>query len=333
MRLVAAAGMLMLPLIASAAEDLCFFNDAAAPGPSTAYLLCAQGRIYVTRDAGAKWVTLKTGATQTLHAIAFRDASHGVVVGDAGTILATDDGGKTWREVLNKKQEHYSAQDLHCVYALGSQIWAGGFDGALLHSGDGGRTWGMQKSTTTMGIEGLYFVGASHGWAVGWSGAILRTLDGGRNWQSIRSSKAPWSISSVRFRDQKNGWAVGFAGELLRSRDGGATWEAQKSPVEANLTSLAFDKAGRIWIAADEQLLVNQDGGEKWTTVGVGEDLFLCKVFRVGDQLWALGQLVLLRQSAPGMEWKRVESLVPAGTYNLDSPQASVPVPATATGK
>ena len=190
-----------------------------------------------------------------------------------------------------------------------------------------------RRSPTSIGIEGLYFLDPSHGWAVGWSGEILRTRDGGKNWQSAAARNAPWSLSSVRFRDQKNGWAVGFAGELLRSRDGGVTWEAQKSPVHASLASVAFDRAGRIWIAADAQLLVNQDGGEKWTAVGVGEDAFLCRVFRVGDQLWALGQSMLLKESASGMEWKRVESLVPAGAYIPDSPPPSVPMPSAATGK
>ena len=40
MRLVGTAGLLVLPLLASAAEDLCEFRDAAAPTPSTAHLLC-----------------------------------------------------------------------------------------------------------------------------------------------------------------------------------------------------------------------------------------------------------------------------------------------------
>ena len=323
-----AAGMLVLPRAGSAAEDMCFFRDAAAPGASTAYLLCEQGQVYATRDAGTHWLTLQTGATQTLHAIAFRDASHGFVVGDNGVILATGDGGKTWRAVLNQKKQPYLIDDLHCAFALGNQIWAGGFLGALLHSGDGGRTWAKQKTNTSMGLEGVYFLDANHGCAVGWSGTILRTQDGGKNWQPV-ASKAEWSLAAIRFRDQNNGWAVGFAGELLRSHDGGATWEEQKSPIEASLTSVAFDKAGRIWVAADEQLLVNQNGGEPWTVVGVGQ-AFLGKVFRVGDELWALGEQKLLKQTGSGMQWKRVENLVPAGTAISDSLDATPLLPAAA---
>src|SRR5208337_1747826 len=113
---------------------------------------------------------------------------------------------------------------------------------------------------TTMALEGLYFLNPDLGWAVGWSGCVLRTTDGGKKWQAITSTAATWSLSSVYFRDERNGWAVGFAGELLASHDGGLTWEALKSPVQSALSSVSIDKAGHIWIAADEQLLVSEDG-------------------------------------------------------------------------
>ncbi|HBO43782.1 MAG TPA: hypothetical protein DD670_07590, partial [Planctomycetaceae bacterium] len=54
-------------------------------------------RVLRTDDAGKSWTATPTGQTAPIHAIAFVDDLHGWAVGALGTILATDDGGQTWR--------------------------------------------------------------------------------------------------------------------------------------------------------------------------------------------------------------------------------------------
>jgi photosystem II stability/assembly factor-like uncharacterized protein len=319
LRIIGLAGILTLPgLMFGAAKDLCYLKDASSPTPSTAFVMCEQGEIYGTHDTGATWKTYKTGAQETLHSIAFTDANRGYVVGDAGTILLTGDGANTW-----SPRDSGTKENLLAVFALGSEVWAGGFDGAILQSADSGQTWQAQNSNTTLGIEDIYFADSQHGWAVGWSGMILRTLDGGRNWQPVESPGS-WSLSSVFFRDLQNGWAVGFEGELLRSKDGGATWESQKSPIDSVLSSVAVDRANRIWVAADEQLVVSEDGGNTWRAIPVSATLFLNKMLPVGDGLWAVGELGALAQTGSGAEWKRIDSLVTANSYIAESLDASV---------
>jgi photosystem II stability/assembly factor-like uncharacterized protein len=321
--------VLLLPLLASASDTQhCYLRDASSPAASTAYLLCEQGLVYGTTDGGATWAAHDTGATVILHAIAFIDGTRGFVAGDSGTLLATEDGGKTWQPRTSGSKEN-----LLTVFALGNLVWTAGFDGALLHSTDGGRTWSKQTSGTTMALESIFFLDADHGWSVGWSGTILRTQDGGKTWESIKSKAASWTLDAVRFRDAKNGWAVGFSGQLLRSRDGGATWEAQKSPVQSWLTSVAADHANRLWIAADSQLLVSEDGGETWKAVVLDGNYFVCRVFPVGDAMWALGELGLLKQTGTGLEWKHDESFVPAGAHISNTLEEPASGAAAAPGK
>jgi photosystem II stability/assembly factor-like uncharacterized protein len=166
-----------------------------------------------------------------------------------------------------------------------------------------------------MALESIFFLDADHGWAVGWSGTILRTMDGGKKWESIKAEAASWSLASVHFIDAKNGWAVGFSGQLLRSRDGGATWEGQKSPVQSWLTSVATDKANRIWIAADDHLLVSTDGGSTWRSNPVDGNFFVSRIFPLGDMLCGLAELGIVRQTGDGLKWKHDESFVPAGAH------------------
>jgi photosystem II stability/assembly factor-like uncharacterized protein len=58
-------------------------------------------RVFSTLDAGRTWAAASTGSTVPLRAIAFADDRHGWAVGDLGAILATSDGGQTWRRQGN----------------------------------------------------------------------------------------------------------------------------------------------------------------------------------------------------------------------------------------
>jgi photosystem II stability/assembly factor-like uncharacterized protein len=317
-RIIGSIGMLALPVAASAAGDICYLRDATAPSAATAYLLCGQGMVYATTDAGGHWAMQRIGKVPELHASAnMTDEQRSQLV--LGTIFATDDGGKTWQNRVNDKKQNFTTEHLLAIQAIGNLAWTTGFDGIILHSIDGGHTWEKQTSGTTMALESVYFLNPDLGWAVGWSGTILRSTDGGKKWQAVTTDAATWSINTVYFRDDKNGWACGFSGELLASHDGGLTWQALKSPVQSSLSSVSIDKAGRIWSAADEQLVVSEDGGQTWTVDKIDSNLFLTKVFGKGDSLWALGELGLLKQVGSTKEWKQAENFVPAGTYIADS--------------
>lgn len=322
-RLIGSIGVLALPFLASAQGTGCWLRDAVAPTATTVYVLCEQGTVHITKDAGATWLAVDTGAKTKLTSMAAVDTDHVVLVGDSGTILATGDGGKTWQAVVNDKKETVTKENLLAINNAGSQLWTSGFDGAILHSTDGGRTWDTQTSGTTMGLEDIFFLDANRGWAVGWSGTILRTADGGKKWEDVKSKNATWTLSSVYFRDANNGWAAGFAGQLLQSRDGGATWEKQDSSVKASLKDVMFDNANRAWITSDEQFLLSEDGGVKWRAVKTDRNVFLRRLIPVGNSLWAVGQLGVLKQGT-GLTWTAVASLVPAAA----KPPAAAAAPA-----
>jgi photosystem II stability/assembly factor-like uncharacterized protein len=303
-RFTVVAALSAIPVFA---EGSCWLRDAASPSPSTAYALCEQGIVWVTTNGGVKWDARKVKTDAPLRAMAFPDATHGILVGDSGLVLGTSDGGRTWAP-----QQSNTKEKLMDVAFVGQEGWSSGMNGILIHTGDGGKTWQPQKTGTTQAIEGLYFLDARHGWAVGWAGTILKTVDGGANWQTIMAPEAQWSMSAIYFKDEKTGWAVGFAGQILQSTDGGLKWKLVPSPTKAYLTSIAFDKDGNGWIAYDDGFLTSKDGGNTWTTVQANGRYFLARLFRMNDSLLALGQSVMLRYT--GKEWKRIDTLVPNTT-------------------
>lgn len=276
--------------VTMAAPAPCTIRRAAASGPYV-WLLCEENRLLVSVDKGATWQTKQLPAEVKLRAIAFLDSRRGFVAGDAGTLLATEDGAETWRQVSVPAHENLTS--IHFVGELG---WIAGWTGVILHSSDGGKTWLAQQSGIQQGLESIFFADANHGWAVGWLGTILRTTDGGRTWTKALTPGTLWSLSSVCFRDTREGWAVGFSGQLLHSTDGGATWKEQTSPVREWLKWVAYDGAGRWWIASDNEVLVTEDG-EKWTRIPVEKARFIHQVLPVGNSIWAIGQFTVLKQS------------------------------------
>ncbi len=73
------------------------FAALAVRGPKCWIAGSPGSRVFFTPDAGKTWSAYPTGSTLPLRAIAFADDLHGWAVGQLGLILATDDGGRTWR--------------------------------------------------------------------------------------------------------------------------------------------------------------------------------------------------------------------------------------------
>jgi len=241
---------------------------------------------------GVSWQEVALPTDKQPLAIRFLDTERGFVAAKDGTLLATGDGGKTWRQVPVPVTDHLTS-----IFFLGNEGWISGWSGVILHSIDTGQTWTQQQTPGAQGLESVFFADPNHGWAVGWVGTILRTVDGGNTWVEIKSGAARWTLDSVFFRDQNNGWAVGFGGEILRTTDGGVAWTAQESGVTVELTAILFDKEGNGWITNSEGMLESKDGGESWQSVELGQGLFLTDVLPVGDSVWAAGAHGILKES------------------------------------
>jgi len=73
------------------------FAALAVRGPKVWVAGSPGTRVFCTQDAGRTWHAFPTGSRLPIHALHFVDDEHGWAVGALGTVLATDDGGRTWR--------------------------------------------------------------------------------------------------------------------------------------------------------------------------------------------------------------------------------------------
>jgi photosystem II stability/assembly factor-like uncharacterized protein len=85
--------------------------------------------VFHSGDHGLTWEVLKTGQALPLHAVCFIDEKRGWAAGELGTILATKDGGKTWkvqrqggmRAAVLFAHTHARCMPLDTVAALGGE--------------------------------------------------------------------------------------------------------------------------------------------------------------------------------------------------------------------
>ncbi|MFX5476842.1 YCF48-related protein, partial [Acinetobacter baumannii] len=78
-------------------------------------------------------------------------------------------------------------------FAGTEQGWAAGHGGVILHTADGGKTWALQRSDTSVDqpLFSIWFANANEGWAAGLWSLLLQTRDGGKSWQQVKLPTAP----------------------------------------------------------------------------------------------------------------------------------------------
>lgn len=236
-----------------------FFIDVHATSESTAWLLGTafegnEARIYRTDDAGVSWRLQDSRATpgMFLDGMAFWDAARGVAFGDPVdgnfVVLATENGGETWR--------HIEAAALPAPLAGEAAFAASG------------------TAIVTQGSDLAWF-----GTGGGDHARVFRSDDGGRRWTAI-STPLPAGRSAgifgLAFRDTLRGVAVGGdyrdaagpAPNLLRTDDGGLTWTM---PVSSGLVGVQY---GVVYVAESVYLAagptgtsVSLDGGVTWSRI------------------------------------------------------------------
>jgi len=197
----------------------------------------SQALLLGTTDDGASWTPISMPSSNQLNDIEFLNTDFGVIVGNAGTVFITSDGGVTW-----DPQTTGTSVDLHGVtFTANGTIVAMGGDfanaGIILTSTDGGASWSPQNFDHS--IEGAAFVSANSGTAVGYAGAMLQTSDGGQSWSPQQESVSANGLNGVAFVGARTGTAVGDVGTILRTKDGGQTWRTQNSGTDIPLAGVA----------------------------------------------------------------------------------------------
>ncbi len=288
------------------------------------------GTILHTADGGSTWNEQVSGTNFILESVVFVDPLHGWAVGGwprdyevslyggMGVILATDDGGKTWRHQLEAAAGWLS----NAYFIDSSHGWAVGEYGTVLRTQDGGETWTQMRNVPTPAwIRSVHFVDEQHGWAVGTYETVLKTDDGGKSWvaQKMPSPRRlhglPIAYESVRFANATEGYVVGQYGNILRTADGGRTWtfeaiDATRLALDlVNLCDLTTTYSGKAWAVSPVGVLARttDQNGAMWRLVKTGTPAWLRCVSFVNDSNgWVAGDRnTVIRTTDGGKTWTK----------------------------
>ena len=158
------------------------------------------GSIHTMRGRGNKWMlhsmTLKD--QEQLGDVAFSpDGTYGVLGGDEGTLLKTEDGGETW-EIVRTHMQLAGAVTATAIAHDGERILVATEEGVVLTSDDGGgswqnvygvevvlganRTWKFYHGFAFVAKEEVYYIGMSYSRLRGWenwhAGEIMAEMKG-----------------------------------------------------------------------------------------------------------------------------------------------------------
>ncbi|SEA42033.1 WD40/YVTN/BNR-like repeat-containing protein [Paraburkholderia sartisoli] len=122
----------------------------------------------------------KQGPSLPLLSVGFRDARHGIAVGPFGMAIATDDGGKTWRPILDRI-DNPDFLHLNAVYGQGNDVYLAAEKGTIFRLDPVSGKFLAVKT----GYAGSFFgmTGDERAlYAFGLRGTIYRSLDRGVTW-------------------------------------------------------------------------------------------------------------------------------------------------------
>lgn len=278
------------------------------------------------------WEPLKTGTTQDLYAIDFIDADVGYVVGAAGTILKTTDGGKTWEDSApDLDQEFYG---LHFFDTEEGVIV--GSEGTIERTIDGGTTWTPVTSGTSEMLYGVSFAD-SVGLAVGSGLTILRSEDRGETWSEVQGDFFAPGFFGVHMVSDSFGAIAGensiFQPLFGYTNDGGTTFDFVSFYLENNeggledvhfLDSLRGISVGRTW---DSQgaIVLSEDSGETWTTTLFPETPLYGVDFTTEETGYAVGsEGTMLKTTDGGENWVPEDSDTSEALNAISIPEPSI---------
>ena len=104
--------------------------------------------------------------------------------------------------------------------------WAGGYDGTILKTINGGNIWTSQNIGTLDDIHSIFFIDSLIGWAVLYEftpyrhASIIYTTDSGESW-NVQFSIQDYTFHSIHFNDENNGWVAGSNGIAFHTTNGG----------------------------------------------------------------------------------------------------------------
>lgn len=273
------------------------------------------------QTANAGWTRQDSGTLAWLTSVYFVNQNKGWIGGSKGTFLATDDGGKTWRQ-----DRAFTEDNIRDIYFLDEEngyllcersVYSAGTAplSYLLKTGDGGTSWQrVEFSESRERIARIFFAIGGYGYAVGESGTLLVMQGDKKTWKKTMLP-ARFLMLDGNFSDALNGLIVGGNGTILFTEDAGLNWHPATLAGEARprLNSVFFINQKTGWAAGNQgKIYATMNGGKYWREQNSNIAKNLTDIFFLNTaEGYAIGdEGAILHTTTGGNVWKVDEPIV-----------------------
>jgi len=214
-----------------------------------------RGHILISNDNGHNWQQADVPTRALLTNVFMHDAKLGWAVGHDATILKTDDGGLSWRQVFSAPEEEAPLLDLwfrDANYGL-----AVGAYGLMYQTEDGGEQWhqiwvndtdDFHLNQINQAPDGTLYIAAE-------AGMIYRSDDEGATWETLDSPYHGSLFGSLASGNTL--FIYGLRGHLFMSPDRGNHWDHVATDTTAMITSAIKRNSDCIFAGLGGTLLID----------------------------------------------------------------------------
>ncbi len=293
---------------------------------------CNNNNITEENNRINNWTKIESGVSEKLYDVDFIDSQHGWIVGDAGIILHTENGGDSWERQTCLTEDLLWTVD----FVDNKNGWICSRN-SILKTTNGGENWDI-KYNEDLGegsFRDIQFLNKDIGFVVGGKGhfgsigVLNKTEDGGETWQQVSLNSLP-TLTKISIANEQNIWICGFGGTILSTKDIGITWTKKNLNISPSpsLTTIQFVDQYNGWVSSRDDWLGffrTTDGGNTW-------------IRRSEESLWILGvqtfffidslngwlgtfpggdDYAITKTTDGGQTWKFVETLGAARIHSL----------------
>jgi photosystem II stability/assembly factor-like uncharacterized protein len=231
----------------------------------------ADGSKLIKTSDGGITGTVVTPSEQAINAVAYSTGSTVIGVGAGGTTVLSSDGGATFPTEAPTNLQGFQEESDFVLGGTRGDAFAGGQQGAIAATFDGGQSWSELRAPTSESIDDVAFPTASTGYVLNDLGSLLMTSDGGTSWRSFPTGHSPDagllapSASTVVLVGPKGIERSSDAGTSFSEVSGHVTLGRKPGPLIASLMLNAERAHGAaIVVAGKSGLFTSANGGRTW---------------------------------------------------------------------
>lgn len=249
------------------------------------------------------WNIINNVTYKGLSDIEFYNNDFGVISGDMGTLLKTENGGASWSE-LDVGTNHTFVK----TFVLNENEFFTSRIG-IFKTNDSGISFNELGGLSDYAgsIFAIHFFDSDNG-LIYKNGSILKTIDGGQTW-TVSYSNAGYA-SIMQFVSGNVGYIAGgisydgrSIGELHKTMDGGNTW----SPIDIQtsaIQSMYFLSEQIGYISNfDNEFFITRNGGSDWEIIGNSPIAFFNMVFLDDNTGYGIGGNAIYKTINGGKDW------------------------------